>query len=144
MEIQPHDRILVSDVATRIYVRKKILAPLMLQPGAATMLNGRIGGGVTEWHSYQSMVWAHSRRALLFSINAWAHSQRALLFSINAWAHSPRAANHPKIVTIRALYRDPMSLKVLSNSPCSTVGTTSLHTNTVLYHGTSTVQVHCW
>ena len=27
-----HDRILVSDAATRIYVRKKILAPLMLQP----------------------------------------------------------------------------------------------------------------
>ena len=25
-----------------------------------------------------------------------------------AWAHSPRAANHPKIVTIRALFRDPM------------------------------------
>ena len=75
------------------------------------MLNGRIGGGVTEWHSYQSMVWAHSRRALLFSINAWAHSRRALLFSINAWAHSPRTANHPKIVTIRALYRDPMPLR---------------------------------
>ena len=28
-----------------------------------------------------------------------------------AWAHSPRAANHPKIVTIRALYRDPMPLR---------------------------------
>ena len=26
------DRILVSDAATRIYVRKKILAPLMLEP----------------------------------------------------------------------------------------------------------------
>ena len=32
MEIQPHDCILVSDAAIRIYVRKKILAPLMLQP----------------------------------------------------------------------------------------------------------------
>ena len=63
---------------------------------AATMLNGRIGGGVIEWHSFQSMVWAHLRRALLFSINALAHS--------------PCAANHPKIVTIRALYRDPMPL----------------------------------
>ena len=28
-----------------------------------------------------------------------------------AWAQSPRAANHPKIVTIRALYRDPMPLR---------------------------------
>ena len=73
MEIQPHDRILVSDTATCTYVRKKILAPLMLQPVpsllrtsmchcryvdaytpvAATMLNGRIGGGVMEWHSFQ-------------------------------------------------------------------------------------------
>ena len=76
MEIQPHDRILVSDAATRIYVRKKILTPLMLQPVpsllrippcviantceldaytpvAATMLNGHIEGGVIEWHSFQ-------------------------------------------------------------------------------------------
>ena len=69
-----------------------LLAPLPIRanwPVAATMLNGRIGVRVTEWHSYQSMVWAHSRRALLFSINAWAHS--------------PRAANHPKIVIMRAL-----------------------------------------
>ena len=35
-----------------------------------------------------------------------------------AWAHSPCAANHPKIVTISALYRDPMPLK-LTRSPVS-------------------------
>ena len=59
-----HDRILVSDAATRIYICKKNFAPLMLyavspfsltylladtceldayMPVAATMLNGRIG-----------------------------------------------------------------------------------------------------
>ena len=67
------------------------------------MLNGRIGGGVTEctWHSYQSTVWRTHQTRYSFP---WAHSRRALL---NAWAHSPRAANHPKIVTIRALYLDP-------------------------------------
>ena len=47
-----------------------------------------------------------SFRVALFS--EWAHTWRALLFlRRRAWAHSPRAANHPKIVTIRALYRDP-------------------------------------
>ena len=55
---------------------------------------------------------APTARATL-SINAWAQSRRALLISINAWAHSPRAANHPKIVTIRALC-DPMPLKGMS------------------------------
>ena len=44
----------------------------------------------------------------LLSINGvGALTARATLF---AWAHSPRTANHPKIVTIRALYRDPMPL----------------------------------
>ena len=51
----------------------------------------------------------------LLSINGvGALTVRALLFSINAWAHSPRAANHPKIVTIRALYRDPMPLMMVA------------------------------
>ena len=36
-----------------------------------------------------------------------------------AWAHSPRAANHPKIVTIRALYRDPMPLRYSLLSACA-------------------------
>ena len=48
----------------------------------------------------------------LSSINGvGAHTARAPLRRC-AWAHSPPAANHPKIVTIRALYRDPMPLKV--------------------------------
>ena len=57
-------------------------------------------------------VGALTVRATLFN-QAWAHSRRALL---NAWAHSPRAANHPKIVTIRALYRDPMPLMMKTDN----------------------------
>ena len=36
------------------------------------MLNGHIGGGAIEWHSFQSMVWVHShvrcRVALFFDL----------------------------------------------------------------------------
>ena len=99
------------------------------------MLNGRIGGGVIVWHSFQSMVWAHSRRTLLFSINAWAHS--------------PRAANHPKIVTIRALYRDPMPLilshfsqqvlALLWRVQCSLITVSSIKTRLSLVR----MRMHC-
>ena len=45
-----------------------------------------------QWHSVQS-------------ITVWARSLRA---PNKEWPHTRRAANHIKILTIRALYHDPM------------------------------------
>ena len=53
----------------------------------------------------------------LFSINGvGARTACAPLFNqcVGARGHSPRAANHPKIVTIRALYHDPMPLREMA------------------------------
>ena len=54
---------------------------------------------------------------VLFSINGvGAHTARAPLFNHCVGARG-RAANHPKIATIRALYRDPMPLTENKEGP---------------------------
>ena len=71
------------------------------------MLNGRIGGGVTEWHSICNGVGALelTARYSFQSMRGRTHGARYSFQSMRG--RTPRAANHPKIVTIRALYRDP-------------------------------------
>ena len=70
------------------------------------------------------------------------HRGRSYRVALNAWAHSPHTANHPKIVIIRALYRDPMPLirlwpdhsKVASSTPVNSSGSSPL-SGILLLHG---------